>query len=109
MKNIFFESNSYVLKSSSIAETEILIALLHQHPALTIQINGHTDNIGNDETNQILSENRAKAVYNYLLQQGIVATRISYKGYGETRPIAPNDTEEGRAQNRRTEFTVTGN
>lgn len=109
LKNIFFESNSYVLKSSSIAEIEILIALLHQHPALKIQINGHTDNIGNDVNNQLLSENRAKAVYNYLLQLGIVATRISYKGYGETRPIASNDTEEGRAQNRRTEFTVTGN
>ena len=109
LKNIFFESNSYVLKSSSIAELRILTELLQQNPALKIQINGHTDNTGTNQNNQLLSENRAKAVYHYLLEQGILASRISYKGFGETQPISSNDTEEGRAQNRRTEFTVTGN
>ena len=76
---------------------------------LKIEISGHTDNVGDDKSNQVLSENRAKSVYQYLTTNGIVAERLSYKGFGETVPIASNDTEEGRAQNRRTEFTVIGN
>ena len=75
---------------------------------LKIEIGGHTDNQGNDEYNMNLSLERAKSVYNYLISKGISADRMSYKGYGETKPIASNDTEEGRQLNRRTEFKVIG-
>ena len=107
LKNIFFETNSFELKKESTVELDKLAQLLKDNPSMKIEIGGHTDNIGSDESNQKLSENRAKAVNDYLVKAGIVATRLTYKGYGKTKPIATNDTEEGRAQNRRTEFTVT--
>ena len=66
---------------------------------------GHTDAVGKDEDNMVLSERRAKAVYDYLIERGIEADRLTYRGYGETRPVATNDTPEGRAQNRRTTLT----
>jgi len=107
LKNIFFESDSYVLKDASKVELNKLIDLLTQNPSLKIQISGHTDNVGSDQHNQILSGNRAKTVYDYLITNGIEPGRLSYKGYGETKPISTNDTDEGRALNRRTEFEVT--
>jgi outer membrane protein OmpA-like peptidoglycan-associated protein len=107
LKNIFFETDSYVLKDESKVELDKLIDLLTQNPSLKIQISGHTDNVGSDEHNQTLSENRAKAVYGYLIANGIAAPRLSYKGFGETKPLAANDTDTGRARNRRTEFEVT--
>ena len=73
---------------------------------MKVSIDGHTDNISGAEFNQTLSENRAKAVYNYLVNKGVDAWRLTYKGYGLTKPIASNDTEEGRAKNRRTEFVI---
>jgi len=109
LHNIFFETDSYMLKDESKVELNKLIDLLNQNPSLKIQISGHTDNQGTDQHNQTLSENRAKSVYDYLVTNGIAASRLSYKGFGETKPIATNDTEEGRAQNRRTEFTVVSN
>ena len=69
-------------------------------------MSGHTDNVGDKKSNQLLSENRAKAVYDYLVKNGIPADRLTTKGYGDTQPIANNDTEAGRAENRRTEFKV---
>lgn len=107
LKNIFFGTDSYVLKDESKVELNKLIDLLKQNASLKIEISGHTDNQGKEDYNQKLSENRAKAVYDYLVASGIVASRLSYKGYGETKPLTTNDTEEGRSQNRRTEFTVT--
>jgi len=83
-----------------------LTNLLEANPEVKIEIAGHTDNQGNAAANQVLSENRAKAVYQYLIDHGISVTRLMYKGYGQSKPIATNDTEEGRAQNRRTEFRV---
>ncbi|MFI5135733.1 MAG: OmpA family protein, partial [Chitinophagales bacterium] len=109
LHNIFFETDSYVLKDESKVELNKLVDLLNQNPSLKILIGGHTDNQGSDQHNQTLSENRAKAVYDYLISNGITASRLSYKGFGETKPIATNDTDEGRAQNRRTEFTVVSN
>ena len=109
LKNIFFETNSFQLKEESTAELQKLLALLQNNKNLKIEIGGHTDNVGDDKSNQLLSENRAKSVYEYLTTNGILAERLRYKGFGETAPIATNDTEEGRAQNRRTEFTVIGN
>jgi outer membrane protein OmpA-like peptidoglycan-associated protein len=75
-------------------------------PTLHIQINGHTDKVGNTLSNQILSEERAKAVLDYLVGQAIDPVRLQYKGYGESKPIETNDTAEGRAKNRRTEFEI---
>ncbi|TSA51232.1 MAG: hypothetical protein D4R43_01045 [Sphingobacteriales bacterium] len=107
LKNIFFETNSFELKKESTVELDKLVQLLKENAAMKIEIGGHTDNVGSDESNQKLSENRAKAVNDYLVKAGIVATRLTFKGYGKTKPIATNDTEDGQSQNRRTEFTVT--
>lgn len=106
LKNIFFETGSADLKKESTIELNKLILLLKENQNLKIEISGHTDNVGGEKENLTLSENRAKAVYDFLVNAGIAATKLSYKGYGETRPISLNDTEEGRATNRRTEFTV---
>lgn len=106
LKNVFFETNKYDLKPSSQAELNKLVNFLKNNPTTNIQIGGHTDNVGNKEDNRVLSENRARAVFQYLIDNGIVETRLSYKGYGDTQPIATNDTAEGRQQNRRTEFEI---
>jgi len=108
LKNIFFETNQYTLKAESTAELDILVQLLNENPALKIQINGHTDNIGKAADNVTLSNNRAKAVVAYLTSKGIAPARLTFKGFGATRPISDNSTEDGRAQNRRTELEVTG-
>lgn len=107
LKNVYFNTDKYDLLNESKAELNKLAELLRANPTMKIEIGGHTDNIGNKTYNQKLSENRAKAVYDYLILQGIAAARLSYKGYGDTMPIADNATEQGRALNRRTEFKVT--
>jgi outer membrane protein OmpA-like peptidoglycan-associated protein len=106
LKNIFFETASFDLKPQSTAELEKLLAFMNDNPTINIEIAGHTDNIGSRGDNQILSQNRAKAVYEYLVGKGIAASRAVFKGYADTVPIDTNDTPEGRANNRRTEFTV---
>ena len=73
---------------------------------MKIEVSGHTDNKGTMQANQVLSENRARSVYQYLIANGISAERLSFKGFGQTQPIASNDTEDGRSQNRRTEFKI---
>ncbi|WP_017257741.1 OmpA family protein [Pedobacter arcticus] len=107
LKNIFFDSNKFDLKPASKTELQKLIEFLKENPKTEIEISGHTDDIGNDQSNLILSQNRSKAVYNYLISNGINSKRLTYKGYGESTPMADNNTEEGRANNRRTEFTIT--
>ncbi len=106
LRNIFFNTASYELLPTSNAELEKLGKLLKNNPTLRIELGGHTDNVGADAANMTLSDQRAKAVRDHLIAQGIDATRITAKGYGETKPVATNDTEDGRAQNRRTEVTV---
>jgi outer membrane protein OmpA-like peptidoglycan-associated protein len=106
LKNIQFETNSYTLQKNSYAELDKLVQLLEENPAIKIEIGGHTDNTGNAADNLKLSQNRAKAVVEYLRQKGISQQRMTYKGYGDTKPIAPNDTEMGRAKNRRTEVKI---
>lgn len=106
LRNIFFETASYALLPASTVELNNLLGLMKATPALRIEVGGHTDNVGNDAANQQLSEQRANAVREFLINQGIDAARVLAKGYGETRPVATNDTDEGRAQNRRTEVTV---
>lgn len=106
LKNIFFATASAVLKPESQGEIQALSELLTQNPTLRIQLNGHTDNVGDDATNVTLSENRAKAVFDALTKLGIDAQRLRYKGFGKTLPIDSNDTVVGRQNNRRTEFVV---
>lgn len=108
LRNVFFDTDKYDLKPESKAELDKLVAFLKNNPTLKIELGGHTDNVGDDKKNQVLSENRSKAVFNYLVENGIARERLAYKGYGETRPIATNDTPEGRGQNRRTEFKIIG-
>lgn len=108
LNNIFFETNKYDLKPESEVELGKLIAFLKNNPTVKIELSGHTDNQGTPQSNIILSENRARAVYNYLIAHSIDANRLTYKGYGQTRPIATNDTPEGRQLNRRTEMKITG-
>ncbi len=106
LNNVFFDTDSYVLKPSSKVELNKLIALLEANPAMNIEIGGHTDAVGTDEDNQVLSQNRANSVVEYLVGQGISAERLTAKGYGESQPVATNETAEGRALNRRTEMKV---
>jgi outer membrane protein OmpA-like peptidoglycan-associated protein len=109
LRNIFFETDKFELKNESKVELNKLIDLLKLNKSLKIEISGHTDNVGNEKYNLTLSENRAKTVYEYLSNNGILKTRLTFKGYGWSKPIENNDTENGRANNRRTEFKVISN
>ncbi len=106
VKNIFFDFAKWSLKPESFPELDRLVALLNEYPRINVEIGAHTDAIGNDRDNQTLSENRAKSVVDYLIGKGIAETRLRAKGYGKTVPIASNDTDEGRALNRRVEFKL---
>ncbi|PKP22030.1 MAG: hypothetical protein CVU05_05495 [Bacteroidetes bacterium HGW-Bacteroidetes-21] len=107
LKNVFFKTDSYELDDKSINELNKLVALLKNNPGVKVEIGGHTDNQGSFEHNKTLSQNRAKSVYDYIVKNGINAKRMTYAGYSFSKPIATNDTEEGRALNRRTEFKIT--
>ena len=109
LKNIFFDTNKFDIKDESKVELQKLIYFLNDNPKVVIEVSGHTDDVGNDAINQVLSQNRAKAVYLYLIAQHIPAARLVYKGYGKTQPMASNTTEDGRQQNRRTEFKIVSN
>lgn len=107
LKNIFFDTDESTLKENSKIELDKLIEFLNTNPNLHIEIEGHTDNVGSETYNLNLSKARAKAVYDFLIDHSILSDRLSYKGYGYTKPVTGNDTEQGKAQNRRTEFTIT--
>jgi len=109
LKNIFFDTDQYSLKDQSMVELDKLVDFLRKNPKLKIEISGHTDNIGTSGHNLELSQNRAKAVFDFLSGHGIDGKRMTYKGYGFNDPVDSNDTESGRANNRRTEFKVIGN
>ncbi|NCD72203.1 OmpA family protein [Mucilaginibacter agri] len=106
LKNIFFDTDKYDLETQSKAELQQIADFLAANPTVKIEISGHTDNTGNDQLNQTLSENRAKSVYQYLVANGTNPTKLVFKGYGKTQPIAPNTTDENKAKNRRTEFKI---
>jgi outer membrane protein OmpA-like peptidoglycan-associated protein len=107
MNNIFFDFNKNSLRSESIFELNRWVNVLKKHPDLKAQIHGHTCWIGTEAYNQQLSERRAKAVVNYLVNKGVAPNRLSMKGFGETRPAASNDTKKGRELNRRVEVLFT--
>lgn len=106
LRDIYYETNSYTLTQASKVVLALFIEFLKDNPTVKVEIQGHTDNIGNDDANQKLSEQRAKAVYDYVIGKGIPANRLRYKGYGESQPIADNNTAIGRAKNRRTVFLI---
>src|SRR5690606_23482416 len=106
LKNIFFDLDKATLRPESTAELNRLIKLMNDVPTLKIELSGHTDSQGSDAYNQGLSERRAQAVVDFVTKAGISASRLVSMGYGETQPIATNETKEGRQLNRRTEFKV---
>ncbi len=106
LKGIFFEVDDYTLRPESEAELQQLVAFMQRNPGMHIEIAGYTDNNGTDEHNLRLSENRAFEVFKYLFLHRVKKDRMTYKGYGKANPVAPNDTDEGRARNRRTEIKV---
>lgn len=106
LKDIFFEFDKSTILQQSFFELMRLITLLNTYPDMQIEVGGHTDSKGSDSYNQRLSESRAKAVADYLISKGISERRLQYRGYGKSKPIDTNETEEGRARNRRVEFII---
>lgn len=106
MKAVQFELGKATLKSESYTILNQIVNILKKYPDYHLKIEGHTDNTGTADVNHRLSENRAKACYDYLVQKGITASRLTHKGYGPTRPIADNSTYSGRTLNRRVEFNM---
>lgn len=106
IKDIFFELNSSILKESSYPTLKSIVELFYTYPNLAVEIAGHTDSIGDKNTNLKLSEERAKSVVDYLISAGVESKRVQPKGYGESSPTIDNTTEEGRKMNRRVEFKI---
>jgi outer membrane protein OmpA-like peptidoglycan-associated protein len=116
LRNIFFDLDKFTLRPESVNELERLLKLLNENPTMRIEISGHTDTRGSAEHNQLLSQNRAKAVVDYLVEHGISASRLEFAGYGETKPLTTDADiakmagtaarEEAHQQNRRTEFKI---
>lgn len=106
LQNVFFDTDSYELKESSKIELGRLVSFMNLNPDLRIEIGGHTDNVGSETDNILLSKNRAEEVAKYVVDSGILSDRVSAKGYGETAPLESNETAFGRAANRRTEFRI---
>lgn len=106
LKNIYFDFDKTTLKDESFTELNKVVEFLKQNASVEIEISGHTDNKGSDDYNRTLSQGRSEAVVNYIISQGIDSYRLTAQGYGEAKPIDTNDSDDGRANNRRVEFTV---
>lgn len=107
LKNLKFESGKAMIRKGSEGILDELIELMRLKPAMIIEVSGHTDDVGNDADNLLLSQNRAEAVKSYLIMKGkINSSRIAAKGYGETQPVADNSSEDGKQANRRTEVRI---
>lgn len=109
LNNVFFDFDKWDLRPESYTELDRVVKLLNENPAIEIEMTAHTDSRGNDDYNFKLSDNRARSVMEYILSKGIDAKRITSKGYGETKPVVPNDTDENRQLNRRVEFIIVKN
>lgn len=107
LKNVFFDVDSDYLRPESKTELDIIVTFMKQNPNLEFEIGGHTDNTGTRARNIELSTKRAKAVFEYLTTHGVPAHQLSYKGYADTKPVAPNTSDENKAKNRRTELIIT--
>lgn len=109
LKNIFFDVNKWDLRAESKAELQKIIAFVKSNPTLKIEFSGHTDNSGDKVFNKTLSTNRAKAIYDYVIEKGALPSgNLSYKGYADSKPKGPNDSPENKAKNRRTELKIIG-
>lgn len=106
LNNVFFEYDKTEILLDALPELKRLTKLMNDYPGMTVEIAGHTDNVGSESYNRRLSRDRAKAVYDYLVSSGITSSRMSFKGYGESKPIESNDNDSGRAVNRRVEFKI---
>ena len=106
MNNLFFDTKQWTLKPESYLELNRIVVFLQQNPTVKIEISGHTDDVGSDDNNQILSAKRAYEVYMYFVSKSIAAERLIYVGYGETRPKYPNTSDDNRAKNRRVELMI---
>ena len=109
LRNVFFDTGKSEVKIDSYPELDRLIQLMTDIPSLKIELSGHTDNVGDDVSNERLSQRRAEAVRAYLVSRSLDGSRITAIGYGASRPVDSNDTKVGRANNRRTEFEITDN
>lgn len=109
LNNIFFDFGKATLRPESYPELDRLVGYMTQNEKMEIELSGHTDNVGSDDANLKLSDERAKSVTEYVVSKGIAANRIAAKGYGEAKPVATNDTDEGKQLNRRVEFTILKN
>jgi OmpA-OmpF porin, OOP family len=106
LDNVYFDQSSYVLRPESNEQLDKLLKTLTSNSGLQVEIAGHTDNVGDRRLNQSLSENRARVITNYLANRGIATSRLQPRGYGDTKPSAPNDSENNKKKNRRVEFVV---
>jgi len=109
LNNVFFDFDKWDLRAESFVELDRVVKLLSENPAIEIEMSAHTDSKGSDDYNFKLSDNRAKSVREYIISKGIAESRIISKGYGETQPVATNDTDDGRQLNRRVEFKILKN
>jgi outer membrane protein OmpA-like peptidoglycan-associated protein len=107
LRNVFYDTDIFTLDNRSLAELQHLLQFMETNTNVKIEIGGHTDSQGSEQHNAKLSENRARLVYQFLINSGIEPGRLSFQGYGPSQPVAPNNTASGRAQNRRTEFKIT--
>jgi outer membrane protein OmpA-like peptidoglycan-associated protein len=108
MSDVLFDTAKYTLKPGAREKLSKVAGILLAYPGLNIEVDGHTDNVGGDEYNQNLSEQRAGSVRDYLVAQGVATNSVTAKGFGKTQPVATNDTAEGRQINRRVELVVSG-
>jgi outer membrane protein OmpA-like peptidoglycan-associated protein len=106
LNNLFFDFGSSELRRESHAELDRLAQFLVERPSVTIELSGHTDNVGTDASNKTLSQDRVNAVKTYLAGKGVAESRMKAVGYGKAKPVAGNTTEEGRQRNRRVEFRI---
>ena len=108
MSDVLFDTGRYTLRPAAREKLAKVAGIVSGHPGLRLEVEGHTDNVGSDDYNQRLSEQRGSAVRDYLTQQGMAANSVTTKGLGETQPVASNDTASGRQQNRRVELVISG-
>jgi outer membrane protein OmpA-like peptidoglycan-associated protein len=108
MSDVLFDTGKYILMSGAREKLAKVAGILLAYPGLNIEVGGYTDNVGGDDMNQTLSESRAGAVRDYLVQEGVATSAVSAKGFGNTLPVASNDNSAGRQQNRRVELLVSG-
>jgi OOP family OmpA-OmpF porin len=106
---VYKRQDKWDLRSESFVELDRVVDLLNENPAIEIQLSAHTDSRGSDDYNFKLSDNRARSVMEYIISKGIPASRLASQGYGENKPVATNETDDGRQLNRRVEFTITKN